>query len=214
MIQAEAIPQQHAICFYSYPGTRASRVHWALEELQLTYTLAPVALNEGAHKRDDYLAIHPLGKVPALSIGQHTLIESLAIVNYLAECYPEQGLAPAIDSPQRPDYHQWMAFAVATLEPAVMEAIRATKLSPEERQRVDMGPAQTPLESALHYLDRSLSQHRFLLGKHFSLPDLMVGSVLIWADGKGLLNEHERLQQWLKTLKRRPAYQAVQAARH
>jgi len=210
MTLAEPTLRQDDIYFYTYPGTRAKRVHWTLEELQLTYILVNVALNEGAHKRDDYLAIHPLGKVPALTIGGQTLIESMAIVTYLADRYPEQGLAPTINSPLRADYCQWMAFAVATLEPAVMEAIRSAKLTHEERQLADLGPAQTSFESAMGYLTRTLAKRSFLVGKQFSLADLMVGSVLIWADGNDLLSEYPRMQKWLETLKQRPAYQIVQ----
>ena len=198
------------IQFYYFSGTRASRVHWALEELKLSYKITVVDLKRGDHQQDSYKAIHPLAKVPAVVIDGQALFESLGIVLYLADRYPAAGLAPEVDSPLRGEYCQWMSFAVGTLEPAVINAIRADGVSSKEAEAFDLGPAFTPLERIADYLEGRFSTSRWLLGEQFTMADLMVASLLFWAHNKALLDDFPGLLRWLEKVQQRPAYQAIQ----
>lgn len=202
---------QTSINFYYYPGTRSSRVHWALEELKLIYEMTLVDLKQGAHQQESYKAIHPLAKVPALTIDGTTMFESLGIVLFLADRYPALGLAPEVHSAQRAEYYQWMCFAIGTLEPAVTEAIRCQGKSPKAIEAFGMGPAFTPFARIANHLETKLSDAPWLVGGDFTMADLMVASVLLWAQGKGLLQDYPDLEQWLENIKQRPAYQAIQS---
>lgn len=200
---------QDGICLYFFPGTRAVRARWMLEELGLPYELRLVDLHQGAHKRDEYLAIHPLGKVPALKIGKTVLFESLAICLYLADYYPQSALAPEIASPDRAEYYKWMAFSTGTLEPAIIEQSRRRKSLESGVNYIDMGPALTPFKQAMAYIDNTLASRMFLLGNNFTAADLMIGSLLIWADGMELLTDFPHAKTWVDRLRHRPAYQRI-----
>ncbi len=120
------------LTLYYQPGSRAQRVRWALEELGLKYRLEYIDLQKGEGKSRDYLAIHPLGQLPALRINDEVMIESGAIVQWLAETYPNGNLAPAHDSPQRREFLQWMYFSVTSLEWPAWEIVLHQKILPEE----------------------------------------------------------------------------------
>lgn len=202
------------IHLYYYPGTRADRVRWVLEELNLSYDLHLVDLPQGAHKRDEYLAIHPLGKVPAIKIGDEILFESLAICLYLADQYgsinSQTTLAPKYSSPDRSEYYQWMALSMATLEPAIIEEIRIKKAQESGVESIDMGPALTPFKNVISYINEALTKQKYLLGEYFSCADLLIASLLMWADSMKLLTNYPQTRVWIKRIKQRPAYLAAQ----
>jgi glutathione S-transferase len=121
------------------PGTRAVRVRWVLEEIGVSYELNVVNLRQGAHKSQDYVKIHPLAKVPALEIDNTIIFESLGICLYLADRFVGAELAPLVtDRLRRADYCTWMAFSSGTLEPAILEQVRARKA--EEKGVVPISP--------------------------------------------------------------------------
>lgn len=189
------------------PGTRATRVRWLLEEIGVAYELHVLRLWLGAHKRRRYLAINPLGKVPALEIDDTVLFESLGICTYLADRFPEAELAPLQeDRKHRASYCTWMAFSVGTLEPAIMEQVRARKARTHNIGVIDLGPSLTSFYDVAAYMERHLSRRPFLLGDTFTAADVMNGSMMTWAQELGLLEGWEAIQQWVNGLKARPAY--------
>src|SRR5688572_4301937 len=97
--------------------TRSMRPHWLLEEIGAPYRLVHVDLAAGGHRAAEYLEINPSGTVPALVDGDMSMFESAAICMYLADKYPEGRLAPAVGSPARGPYYQWMLYAAVTVEP-------------------------------------------------------------------------------------------------
>ena len=105
---------------YFAPRTRATRPRWLLEELGVPYELVELDMSKQEHKQLPYLRIHPLGRVPALADGDQVIFESAAICMYLADKFPEKKLAPAVGTPERGQYYQWMVYAGATLEPEVL----------------------------------------------------------------------------------------------
>ncbi|MCA9663413.1 MAG: glutathione S-transferase family protein, partial [Myxococcales bacterium] len=190
---------------YYAPRTRSVRARWILEELGVDYELVTVNLTEGEHKQADYLKIHPLGRVPALLDGELALFESGAICLYLADKYLKKGLAPKTDAPERGTYYAMMALAMSELDPTI------ALIFDHRRNKVDSSPvldrAQAKWSDALLYLEGVLVDRRpWILGDDFSAADIMIGSVLIWAQSMGLLGDHPHVEAYAGRLISRPAY--------
>ena len=199
-----------SIALYHFPNTRAERPRWLLEETGTPYTLVPVDLRKGAQKTADYADIHPLGKVPAVEIDGHVIVESLAICLSLADRFPDAALAPRPDAEvERATYYSWMSFAAATLEPSLLEESRKQKCEAREVKYVSLGPALTPFETIRDYLERHLTDRPYILGESFSAADVMNGSIMHAARENGRLDGFPRTQEWLDRLAERPAFQAV-----
>ena len=195
------------IRLHFYPGTRAVRVRWVLEEIGAPYQLSVVNLRRGAHKSEDYLKIHPLGKVPALEIDNTTIFESLGICLYLADRFVHADLAPVVtDRTRRADYCTWMAFSTGTLEPAIFEQLRAKKAGERGIASIALGPALTPFADVASYMERHLAERPFLLGDEMTAADIMNGSMMAWAQDIGLLEGRDSIRAWAANLKTRPAY--------
>jgi glutathione S-transferase len=121
------------IKLYYAPNTRATRPRWMLEELSVPYELVKLDLQKGENRAPAYLAVHPLGQVPALEDGAVRVFESAAIVAWLADRYAAKGLAPALDAPERAANLQWLFFGAVTLEPQIARYANATA-GPEEKR--------------------------------------------------------------------------------
>lgn len=200
------------IRLHYHPATRAIRARWVLEEVGLAHELLTVDLMAGAHRQEAYRAVNPLGKVPALEIDGTTLYESQAICLYLADRNPEAKLAPAPqDLPGRAAYYQWMAYAIATLEPAVLEQYRLHKAKEQNLVPVDIGPALTPFADAAGHIEQALAEHPYLLGDDFSAADILNGSILMWAHKMGSIAGFAQIEAWLQRLMARPAFQRMMA---
>lgn len=206
LINVEARPERTRLHFA--PGTRAVRVRWLLEEIGVAYELQVVSLWRGAHKSKGYLKIHPLGKVPALEIDGATVFESLGICLYLADRFAEAGFAPPVgDMARRASYCTWMAFSAGTLEPAILEHVRAKKAEARGVASVALGPALTPFDNVASYMESHLAEQSFLIGDQLTAADIMNGSLMAWAQDIGLLEERRAIRAWVSNLKSRPAYE-------
>ena len=162
------------IVLYSVPKTRATRVRWMLEEVGADYTLETVDVAGGENRKDAYLAIHPHGKVPAVTIDGKAMIESGAICAWIADAFPAAALAPALGAPERADYLQWLFYASATLEPALTELFLA-------KRRGESGEAQAAaIAPMVAFVERSLGGQEWLAGDTFSAADVVVASSLRW----------------------------------
>ena len=188
-------------------GTRALRARWMLEELGIAYELKLVDLRAAEHKSAEHLKRHPLGKVPTLQIDGMVMFESLAILLYLGDRYWEKELAPVIEEHrERACYLTWMAFSTGSLEPAILEQVRARKANEQGHASVDLGPAATSFEAAAQCVEDKLADQPFLLGDRFTAADIMNGSMMIWAETMGLLAPYPKNNSWVARLKTRPAY--------
>lgn len=200
--------QSQIIRLHFAPGTRAVRARWLLEELGISYQLNLVDLRMGEHKSAAHKNLHPLGKVPALEIDGTVIFESLAILLYLADRFWEKDLAPVHEERrERADYLTWMAFSSGTLEPAILEEVRAKKAKEQGIETIDLGPALTPFEAAGQCTEDKLADRPFLLGDRLTAADIMNGSMMIWADKMGLLTGYPATKRWVERLMSRPAYQ-------
>jgi glutathione S-transferase len=192
------------ILYYS-PGTRAERVRWILDELELDYQVKTIDLLEGEGQRPDYLAIHPLGQLPALKVNSEVMIESGAIVQWLAESVPGSELAPATDQPGRRAFDQWMYFAVASLEAPAWEMMLHGKILPDKQAvKAIIAFAGQRYAKALSVLEQALRDQDYLVDGRFSAADLMIGYILAWFPEQ--LVPYPSLQKYLARLQQRPAY--------
>lgn len=197
---------------YHAAQTRSIRPRWLLEEIGAPYSLVRLDMSKGEHKSPAYMKIHPHGAVPALVDGDLTLFESAAICAYLADKFPEKHLAPAVGTPARGLYYQWMFYTMATLEPPVIEVVLHTVMLPEaERSAAAAEAGRTKFTQVAQVLGQALSGKNFILGDQFSVADVMVGSTLTWAQMMGILSGHPVLEAYVGRLATRPAFQRAQA---
>lgn len=197
---------------YHAPRTRSIRPRWLLEEMGVPYELVRLDLGQKEHKRPEYLAIHPHGTVPALVDGNLALMESSAICMYLADKFPEKGMAPAPGTPERGLYYQWMVYAVATLEPPLIQIFQHTMMLPEaERSPKAVQEGTQKFAEVAKVLGEALQGKKYLLGEQFTAADVMIGSTLVWASLLGLLGDHPVLTAYVQRLQERPACQKAQA---
>jgi glutathione S-transferase len=185
---------------YYAPRTRSTRPRWLLEELEVPYELARVDLSLGQHKQPGYLAVHPLGVVPALVDGGRTFIESTAICLYLADKYIEKGFAPPLGSADRGTYYQWMVYAHATLESAFLRHGDAKAAG------VGLEEAEKRLSAALDPIARAVEGQDFLVGGKMTAADCVYGSMLAWLQMMNLADSHPGLKEYAKKLRARPAF--------
>jgi glutathione S-transferase len=156
---------------YWAPRTRSFTALWLMEETGAPYERVLTDISSGAQKKPDYLAINPMGKVPALKDGDATLAEAAAICAYVAERYPEAKLAPPLGDPLRAKYLYWLFFAPGCIEPAMVQI--AT--------RIEMNPVAAGWGEATRVfdvLDAALARGPWILGEDLSAADVAIGSAL------------------------------------
>jgi glutathione S-transferase len=157
---------------YYNPQSRAMIAKWLLDEAAVDYSVVPIDFQKGEHKRPEFLAINPAGKLPALVDGDTKLFENVAICLYIADKFPGARLAPAIDSAQRGRYLSLMVYSTAQLEPAMGDAILGLPTAPQ-RGWGDYDTCKTVIE-------RELGVGPYLFGDWFTAADIMIGSMFIW----------------------------------
>jgi glutathione S-transferase len=184
---------------YYMPRTRSSRVLWLLEEIGEPDELTEIA---GAQRRSaEHLRRHPLGRVPALELGDGTtMFESAAICLQLADLNPAAGLIPRLGSAERALVYQWVVFAVAELEAPLFRWIR------ELGEGTTQSAAHDRFAQAAATIESALDQHDWLLNSHFTVADVMCASVLQSANSRELLRPWAGLEAYLQRSESRPAY--------
>ena len=193
------------ITLYHAAMSRSVRVRWLLEELAIPYQLEIRKLSE--LKTPEYLALHPLGKVPSIKDGELVLFESGAIVQYLLETYGNGRLEPKIGSPERPKFLQWLHFAEATLAPPLGQIVQHTLIRPEaERIAAVVPDARKAAGNALAVVERALAGRSWLLSE-FSAADVMLGySVALANFIKVVGDATPNVKAYLARCQERPAY--------
>ncbi len=159
---------------YWSPRSRSFTALWLMEETGKPYERVLTDISTGAQKKPDYLAINPMGKVPALKDGDATLAEAAAICAYVAERYPDAKLAPPVGDPLRAKYLYWLFFAPGCIEPAMVQI--STKL---EMSSVAAGWGEA--SRVFDVLDAALAKGPWILGETFSAADIAIGSALNFA---------------------------------
>ncbi|MEH2511565.1 glutathione S-transferase [Nitrobacteraceae bacterium AZCC 1564] len=159
---------------YWSPRSRSFSTLWLMEETGQPYERVLTDISTGAQKKPEFLAINPMGKVPALKDGDVTIAEAAAICAYVAERYPDAKLAPPPGDPRRAKYLQWLFFAPSCIEPALIQIF--TKLE-VPTSTAAWGEATQVFD----VLDKALEKGPWLLGDMFSAADIIVGSGLNFA---------------------------------
>ncbi|MBV9782962.1 MAG: glutathione S-transferase family protein [Acidisphaera sp.] len=180
-------------------NTRSSAVLALLEELGVSYQLKLLDLNAGEQRQSAYLAVNPMGKVPAIRHGDALVTEQVAIFIYLADRFPEAKLAPLLADPLRGPYLRWLVYYAACFEPAVID--RALKREPGARAMSPYGDFETMLGT----LTAQLAAGPYILGEKFSAADILWGSALTWTTSFKLVPELPEIRSYIGRISARPS---------
>lgn len=188
------------IVFYTNPMSRGRIVRWMLEELGQPYRTE--VLDYGTTmKAPAYRAINPMGKVPAIRHRGVTVTECAAICAYLADAYPEAGLAPAFDDPARGAFLRWMFFAAGPVDAAVTARSLGWQAPPERQGMVGYGSYEQMVDA----LETAVETGPFILGDRFSAADVYVGSQIGWGLQFKTLPDRETFKAYAGRIMSRPA---------
>ena len=192
------------VVLYTNPQSRGRIVHLMLEELGAPYELKVLDFQKGEHKTPAYLAINPMGKVPAIVHRGVVVTEAAAICVYLADAFPAKGLAPKIDDPQRGTYLRWFFFGAACFDPAVVDKMLGRP--PAERKgAVGYGT----LEDTINALEKAISPGPYILGERFSAVDLYVGSQIIHSMMVKAIEPRPAFEKYAERIMARPVVQRL-----
>ena len=188
------------LVFYTNPMSRGRIVRWMLEEIGAPYRTEIVEFGP-AMKSPDYLAINPMGKVPALRHGDAVVTETGAICAYLADAFPEAGLAPLPGSPERGPYYRWMFFGAGPVDGAITNKSLGFEPPADRRGMVGYGSMSLLLDT----LEKAVSASDYLVGGKFSAADLYLGAQLGWGMMFGALEKRAAFEAYWSRIKDRPA---------
>jgi glutathione S-transferase len=194
------MPSSRHVVLYHSPRTRSTGALTLLEELGADYELHLLDQKAGEQRKADYLAINPMGKVPALRHGEAIVTEQVAVYLYLADLYADRGLAPAQGDPLRGPYLRWIAFYGSSFEPALID--RALKREPAPPSMSPYGDYDTMLGTLVAQLGRGY----WLLGERFSAADVLWGTALGWTTMFKLVPELPEVMAYLERVNGRPAF--------
>jgi glutathione S-transferase len=196
---------------YYVPRTRAARPRWVLEELGVPYELVRLDPGKGETRSPEHLARHPLGHVPVLEDRGAFFFESAAICLYLADRFPEKGMAPAPGTPERGELYQWLFFAMTEME-VPLGAIGAERKKPDGvRDEAALQAASARFAQAAAAVDGALRRRPWLLGDAFTIGDVVVGGVLQWGRALRAYSNLPAVDSYVARLRERPAWQRATA---
>ena len=159
---------------YWSPRTRSFTTLWLMEETGVPYKRVLIDIHKGSQRTLEFLAVNPMGKVPALQDGEATMAEAAAICAYVAERYPEAKLAPDLGDVHRAKYLYWLFYAPGCIEPAIAQIATKMELNPVA---AGWGDAQRVFD----VLEAALEEGPWILGQQFSAADIVIGSGLNFA---------------------------------
>ena len=196
----------NAVTLYHAEPSRSSMTRLLLEELGAPYEIERLDLKAGDQLKPDYLAINPMGKVPAIRHDGAIVTETAAIFLYLADAFAKAGLAPPVGDPQRGPYLRWIVFYAACFEPAVVE--KARKIAPGPRAMSPYADFDTVWSAVL----TMLKPGPYVLGERFSAADVLWGAALSWMTSFGLCPPAPEVEAYLARHAARPAVRRLAQA--
>lgn len=188
------------LIFYTNPMSRGRIVRWMLEETGATYRTHLLEYGT-TMKGADYLAINPMGKVPAIKHGDTIVTECAAVCAYLADAFPEAKLAPPVSDKRRGPYYRWLFYAAGCVEPAMW--MKAMQFEPPAERRGMIGSG-TP-EQVADVLEKAVSNGPYILGDAFSAADVYVGSQIGWGLQFGTLEKRPAFETYFARISSRQA---------
>jgi glutathione S-transferase len=194
------------LTLYHAAPSRSSVTRWMLEEIGEPYEIKLLRLSEGDQQKPDYLAINPMGKVPALQHGDVVITESAAICTYLADAFPQARLNVPIGDPRRGIYLKWLFFGPGCLEPAVIDRAAPRK---EEPRRAMLGYGD--FDTVMNVLAKAVEKGPWLMGEQFTAADVVIGANIRWGMIFKLLPERKEFLDYSARIAARPAAQRAEA---
>ncbi len=193
-----------SLTLYTNPMSRGRIARWMMEEVGAPYEVVNVPFGPSM-KSADYLSLNPMGKVPALKHGDSVITECAAICAYMAEAFPEAGLAPRAD--ERADYYRWMFFAAGPLEQAVTNRSMGFIVPDELHGRSGYGSFGLVMDT----LEKAVSAHDFIAGNRFTAADVFVGSAVGWGLMFGSIEKRPAFEAYAARISAREAYRRCHA---
>ncbi len=194
-----------ALTFFHGPQSRSGGVAVLLEELGAPHTVHLVDLKKGEQRAPAFLAVNPMGKVPAIRHRDALVTEQVAIYLYLADLFPAAGLTPGIGDPDRGPYLRWTAFYGSCFEPALVD--RAMKREPARAATSPYGTFETMFDTLISQLRAG----PYLMGERMTAADILWGTALTWTTRFGLLPERPEVAAYVERITSRPAFKTAAA---
>jgi glutathione S-transferase len=187
------------VTFFTNPMSRGRIVRWMLEETGCDYDTVVVPWDD---KPQALLDVNPLGKVPTIVHDSNVVTEGAAICAYLAEAFPDAGLAP--DANERADYYRWLFFAAGPVEQAITDKNLGLTIPADKKMMVGYGD----YDSAVDTLEMAVGRHDYITGDRFTAADVYVGSQVMWGIGFGTLPKRPAFEAYAARLSARDAYKS------
>ena len=187
------------LTLYYAPRSRSFSALWLLEELGEEYRLESFNIETARHKKADYLALNPMGKVPLVVDGDTPISELGAIAIYLSDCYPRAQLSPLIEDPQRPAYLRWTFFSSAIMEPAFSQKMFKWEIPAKS-------VAWGSFDQMLEIVTKAITESTWLLGDSFSSADILVGSNLRVGQMLGIIPKEGPIEDYISRLEKRDGF--------
>ena len=194
------------LVFYTNPMSRGRIARWMLEEIGQPYDIKLIRLSAGENMKPDYLAINPMGKVPALKHGDTVITEVAAICTYLADEFPDKKLNIPAGTPKRGVYLKWLFFGPGCMEPAVIDRAAPRK---EEARRAMLGYGD--FDTTMNVVAKAVEKGPWLMGDQFTAADVVIGSNIRWGTMFKLIPERKEFLDYAARIAARPAAQRAQA---
>ncbi|MBA2675953.1 glutathione S-transferase family protein [Ramlibacter sp.] len=188
------------LVFYTNPQSRARVVRWMLEEVGQPYRTEVLAYGT-TMKAPAYLAINPMGKVPAIRHGSTVVTEGAAICAYLADAFPQAGLAPPPGSPLRGPYYRWLFFAAAPMESAITNRALGFEVPPERKAMAGYGS----YDDVMNTLEKAVGHGGYVAGDQFTAADLYLGAYIAFALQFGTIEKRPAFERYAQLVTARPA---------
>ena len=189
------------IVFYHNPMSRGRMVHWMLEEIGAPYRFELLRFDKGENKKPEFLAVNPMGKLPAIEHRGTVITECGAIITYLGDAFPAAKLAPAIDEPARGTYLRWMFFGQGCIDSALIDRMLSR---PPADKPTALGYGN--YDDVVQAVEKALTPGPYILGNRFSAADLYIGSQLGFGMMTKSIEPRPIFQSYLGLLSQRPAY--------
>jgi len=192
------------LTFYTNPMSRGQIARWMLEEVGAPYETVVLGYAESM-KAADYLAINPMGKVPTIVHDGKVVTECAAVCAYLADAFPDAGLAPALAD--RAEYYRWMFFAAGPVEAAVTNKAMGFEAAPEKGRTLGYGC----FEDTIDALETAVAGKTYIAGDRFSAADVYVGAQIGWGLAFGTIPDRPAFKTYAEAILQRPAYLRAKA---
>jgi glutathione S-transferase len=194
------------LTLYHASPSRSSIALWMLEEVGQPYDIHLLSLSKGDNLKPDYLAINPMGKVPALKHGDTVITEVAAICTYLADAFPEAKLNVPIGTPRRGVYLKWLFFGPGCIEPAVIDRAAPRK---EEARRAMLGYGD--FDTTMNVVAKAVEKGPWLMGEQFTAADVVIGANIRFGTMFKMIPERPEFAAYSARIAARPAAQRAEA---